>query len=170
MPSLDDVYRQFGETAEASQLLEVELGNIALMHKLLKKNLILEKNTDLATSIFDKINKSTLGQLLKQVGKSTDHIDELYSKLENALKVRNRLTHSFYREHNFRRNTEDGRLIMLDDLVNMHDILIEAYSVTDRPKGAGDDRPKGATRRGCFWVSGVVKSSLKDPFCQALFS
>jgi len=43
-------------------------------------------------------------------------------------------------------------------------------SVTDRPKGAGHDRPKGATRRGCFWVSGVVKSSLKDPFCQALFS
>jgi len=36
--------------------------------------------------------------------------------------------------------------------------------VTDRPKGAGHDRPKGATRRGCFWVSGVVKSSLKDTF------
>ena len=44
------------------------------------------------------------------------------------------------------------------------------HAVTDRPKGAGHDRPKGATRRGCFWVSGVVKSSLKDPFCQALFS
>jgi DNA polymerase III delta prime subunit len=127
MASLDDVYRQFGETAEAAQLLETELGNMALMIKVLEKNLILEKNTDLATSIFDKINKSTLGQLLKQVGKSPDHIDEIYSKLENALKVRNRLAHSFYREHNFRRNTEDGRSIMLEDLINMHDILLEAY-------------------------------------------
>ena len=65
--------------------------------------------------------------MLKQVGKSTNHIDEVYSILENALKVRNRLSHSFYREHNFRRNTEDGCLIMLKDLVGMHDILLEAY-------------------------------------------
>jgi len=52
MASIDDVYRQFGETAETAQLLEVELGNIAVMHKLVEKNLFLEKNIDLATSIF----------------------------------------------------------------------------------------------------------------------
>ncbi|GAB6910157.1 conserved hypothetical protein [Desulfosarcina cetonica] len=127
MTSLDDVYRQFGETAEAAQLLEVELGNIAIMHNLLDKNLIDEKSPDAAASIFQKINRSTLGQLLKQVGKSTDYIDEIYSKLDNALKVRNRLSHSFYREHNFRRNTEDGRLIMLNDLVKMHDLILDAY-------------------------------------------
>jgi len=64
---------------------------------------------------------------LKQVGKSENHIDEVYSKLEDALKVRNRLSHSFFREHNFRRNTEDGCSIMLKDLICMHDILLEAY-------------------------------------------
>lgn len=127
MASIDDVYRQFGETAEAAQLLEVELGNIALVHKLSEKNLFNEQNTDLANLIFKRINRTTLGQLLKQVGKSTDHIDEVYSKLENALKVRNRLAHSFYREHNFRRNTEEGCSIMLKDLMNMHDILLDAY-------------------------------------------
>lgn len=127
MASLADVYRQFGETAEAAQLLEVELGNIALMHNLSEKNLFHEKNIDLANSIFNEINKTTLGQLLKQVGRSTDYIDQVYSKLENALKVRNRLAHSFYREHNFRRNTEDGCSIMLKDLIEMHDILLEAY-------------------------------------------
>jgi hypothetical protein len=127
MASLDDVYRQFGETAEAAQLLEVELGNIALTHNLSEKNLFLEKNTDLANSIFNEINRTTLGQLLKQVGRSTNYIDEVYSKLENALKVRNRLAHSFYREHNVRRNTEDGCSIMLKDLIEMHSILIEAY-------------------------------------------
>ena len=31
MPTLDDVYRKFGETAEAAQLLETDLGTIALM-------------------------------------------------------------------------------------------------------------------------------------------
>lgn len=28
MPGLDDIYRKFGEAAEAAQLLETELGNM----------------------------------------------------------------------------------------------------------------------------------------------
>jgi hypothetical protein len=52
----------------------------------------------------------------------------------------------------------------------LYALTIEELPVTDRPKGAGDDRPNGATRRGCFWVSGVVRNSLKAPFCQAIFS
>lgn len=31
MPTLHDVYRKFGETAEAAQLLETELGNVLLL-------------------------------------------------------------------------------------------------------------------------------------------
>jgi hypothetical protein len=39
------VYRSFpfGETAEAAQLLEAEIGNMALMIKVLENNLILKK-------------------------------------------------------------------------------------------------------------------------------
>jgi hypothetical protein len=48
-------------------------------------------------------------------------------------------------------------------------LLVSEGFVTDRPKGAGDDRPNGATRRGGFWVSGVAKSSIKDPFGKAFF-
>ncbi len=47
--------------------------------------------------------------------------------LLNALKERNRLVHSFYREHNFRRNSEDGCQQMFDDLENIHGVLLEAY-------------------------------------------
>lgn len=31
MPSLDDVYRKFGEVSEVAQLLETELGTMPLM-------------------------------------------------------------------------------------------------------------------------------------------
>ena len=48
MTSLDDVYRKFGETSEAAQLLETELGNMLMMIKGLENNLIMEKNPDLA--------------------------------------------------------------------------------------------------------------------------
>ena len=85
MTSLDDVYRKFGETSEAAQLLETELGNILMMIKGLENNLIQEQNTDLALSIYRKINKSTLGQLLKQIGRSTASIDEIVLNLEHAL-------------------------------------------------------------------------------------
>ena len=135
MTSLDDVYRKFGETAEAAQLLETELGNMLLMIKGLEENLILEPNPDLALSIYKKINKSTLGQLLKQIGKSTNSIDEMLSMLERAQKERNRLSHSFYKEHNFRRNTNEGRSIMLEDLNNIHDLLLDAYKAVLRISG-----------------------------------
>jgi hypothetical protein len=58
MPALDEVYRKFGEVAEAAQLL----------------------------------------------------------LLANALAERNQPFHSFYRKHNFRRNSKEGRAKMLEDL------------------------------------------------------
>ena len=40
---------------------------------------------------------------------------------------RNRLTHSFYLQHNFRRNSDDGRDVMLRDLEAIHEDLLDAY-------------------------------------------
>ena len=40
---------------------------------------------------------------------------------------RNRLSHSFYREHNFRRNSGDGRALMMQDLETIHAVILEAY-------------------------------------------
>ena len=127
MASLDDVYRKFGETAEAAQLLETELGNILMLIRVLEENLIIKQASDYSFLILEKINKNTLGQLLKQIGRSTDYIDVFALKLEQALKERNRLSHSFYREHNFRRNTDEGRAIMLEDLEKIHEVLLDAY-------------------------------------------
>jgi hypothetical protein len=48
---------------------------------------------------------------------------------KKALKERNRLSHSFYREHNFRRNSFEGCQVMLEDLEVMHETILEAYTV-----------------------------------------
>jgi hypothetical protein len=47
--------------------------------------------------------------------------------LGKALDERNRLFNSFYRQHNFRRNSDDGRQRMLDDLESVHKTLLDAY-------------------------------------------
>jgi hypothetical protein len=45
VPTLDDVYRKFGETAEAAQLLETELGTKLLVRRGVAANLLNEPNS-----------------------------------------------------------------------------------------------------------------------------
>src|SRR4051794_12579013 len=115
-PTLHDVYRKFGEVAEAAQLLETELGTMLLFVRWEEHDLFAGDNGELATEIYKKINKSTLGQLLKQLAKSAGFAGDLEMLLANALAERNSLFHSFYRKHNFRRNSDEGCATMLEDL------------------------------------------------------
>lgn len=126
MPTLDDVYRKFGEASEAAQLLETELGNILIKIGVAEEHLLSESNPERASALFMKINRQTLGQLLKHVNNSTESVSHLEALLSRALADRNRLSHSFYRRHNFRRNSEEGRVLMLKDLESIHDTLLEA--------------------------------------------
>jgi hypothetical protein len=127
MPTLDDVFRKFGETAEAAQLLETELGNLLMMARCIDAGLLENKNPALAGDILDSVNRQTLGQLLKSANNHLQSLDSLDSLLTEARNGRNRLSHSFYRRHNFRRNSGEGRTLMLTDLDTIHSALLLAY-------------------------------------------
>lgn len=127
MPTLDDVYRKFGETAEAAQLLETELGTILFAARCIDEGLIENKNPARAANILDSVDRHTLGQLLKALKNHTQSLDVLESLLSKARDERNRLSHSFYRKHNFRRNSDQGRTLMLQDLESIHSSLLDAY-------------------------------------------
>lgn len=129
MATIEQVHRQFGEAAEAGQLLETHLGNMMLEHHVHAENMIDVKNPERAKELLDEINKYTLGQLLRKFHKSGPTLKSLEAQLEKALDERNRLAHRFFRYHNLRRNSAEGRDIMLNDLVAIHDVLIEAYQV-----------------------------------------
>lgn len=124
MVSLDDVYRKFGEVSEAAQLLETELGNI-----LLESHLFSVKPGEEAAELIQRVNRSTLGQMLKRIGETSqnpEHATDLFAK---ALAERNRLSHSFYRQHNFRRNSPEGCSLMISDLEAIHRTLLDAYKM-----------------------------------------
>jgi hypothetical protein len=127
VPTLDDVYRKFGETSEAAQLLETELGTMLLEVTAIEEDLVNNPDSEIATEIYKRINKHTLGQLIKNLGNKTDDFGLLEELLNAALSNRNKLAHSFYLQHNLRRNSEEGRAVMINDLNNMHDQLLEAY-------------------------------------------
>ncbi|MBS0526435.1 MAG: hypothetical protein JSS04_22585 [Proteobacteria bacterium] len=140
MPTLDEVYRKFGEVAEAAQLLETELGTMQLCAEGWEHDLFAGDKGELATEIYNQINKSTLGLLLRQLAKSVGFSGDLELLLANALAERNQLFHSFYRKHNFRRNSDDGRAKMLEDLDRKHGTILGAYKAVIRLSGVDLDR------------------------------
>ena len=127
MPTLEDVYRKFGETAEAAQLLETELGNMLFLTGAIDAGLLGQPDGKRATDLLEFVNRQTLGQLLRSLNRSIDDLDTLSEVLDPALLARNRLSHSFYREHNFHRNTSEGCALMLADLESLHETIIGAY-------------------------------------------
>ena len=139
MPTLDEVYRKFGEVSEAAQLLETELGTLLLTHKCIDAGLLERPSSERATAIYTHINKQTLGQLIRSFGTIGHSIEDLEQRLLDALASRNRLTHTFYLRHNFRRNSDDGREVMLRDLEAMHDDFLEAYKAVSLISGVDMD-------------------------------
>jgi hypothetical protein len=126
VPTLDDIYRKFGATVEAAELLETQLCTMLLFSRGAEQGLFIEPNAELASDLYSTINRRTLGQLIKDMG-NAQSLDALETLLSNALRERNRLFHSFYRQHNFRRNSEEGRAVMWNDLETIHDTLLRAY-------------------------------------------
>lgn len=140
MPTLEEVFCKFGEVAEAAQLLETELGTVMLHVKGVEHDLYIGDKGELATEIYKQINKSTLGQLLKQVAKPAGFSEDLELLLAKALADRNYLFHSFYRKHNFRKNSDEGRANMLADLETRHQRILDAWITILRLQGYDLDK------------------------------
>jgi hypothetical protein len=138
MPTRDDIYRKFGEVSEAAQLVETELGTMLLFFGVVAEGLItptLEVDGKRATELLGRIHRQTLGQLVKNTKRHTDALDKLEPMLSAALEERNRLSHHFYRQHNWRINTDAGRALMLDDLESIHNTLIKVYKLLNLLSG-----------------------------------
>jgi hypothetical protein len=140
MPKLDDVYWKFGFAAEAAQLLETELGNALIEHGIVEENLVNQPNPNRAADLFRQINHHTLGQLITKLKAKNQSIANLEGVLAKALDERNRLFHSFYRQHNLRRNSDEGRQRMLDDLEAIHNTLLDAYKAVLLLSGVDMDK------------------------------
>ncbi|MDP3230083.1 MAG: hypothetical protein Q8N13_19210 [Acidovorax sp.] len=131
MPTLIDVYAKFGFAAEAAQLLETELGNLLLSEAIGLHGFRKTQNKALAKKILGEIDRKTLGQLIQALKKNQPD-EKLQELLALALSERNRLNHSFYRQHNLRRNSEEGRMLMLADLEVIHERILTAYAAASQ--------------------------------------
>ena len=129
MIPIEAIYTKFGFVSEAAQLLEMELGTLLLYSDAERKGLMKNPNPELAKKIYERVNKQTLGRLINNSKNKVESVEKLESQLLSALKERNRLFHSYFRQHNFRlrAKSDEGRIIMLKDLEKMHVIILDAY-------------------------------------------
>ena len=142
-PSLDDIYRKFGEASEAAQIIETELGTMLLFCDAVDAGLIserLEGDGKRASEILDRINRQTLGRLIKNTAGRAEQLDQLEALLAGALKARNRLSHSFFREHNLRKFSGQGRAMMMEDLDAIHTILLDTIKALSLASGIDLDK------------------------------
>ncbi|MDJ0709574.1 MAG: hypothetical protein QNJ14_04240 [Woeseiaceae bacterium] len=135
MPTIEDVYWKFGFVSEAAQLLETELGTLLFRSGAIEAGLFESPDHDKAWELLQLVNRKTLGQLIRSLGSTDYSVDDLEELMTKALRERNRLTHSFYRQHNYRRNSEDGCAVMLEDLESIHETILDAYKAVMKLSG-----------------------------------
>ena len=129
MPERHELYAKFGIAAETAQLFETELGTLVLMLQSIEKGWHVAPDTEAARRVLDDIERSTLGRLLKSLGRQLTLIDGLEDVFSSALSARNRLTHGWFESHNYKIQSKSGRIEMAADLDNLHSELFSAWQL-----------------------------------------
>jgi hypothetical protein len=129
MATREQVYEKFGITAEAAQLFETELGTILLALEGEKQGWHIAADAKRATVFYEKLNRKTLGELLRSVREYVDFAPDVDAAFEIALAARNRLNHGFFERHNLAIFSEAGCVAMIADLDRLHDQLLAAYNI-----------------------------------------
>ena|ERR1700674_4132053 len=125
------LYLEFGRTAEMAQVMELEAGNLALSFAAFAfdPSKITDDERCLLRAIVDDVNSRTFGNLLKQIRKIGGVDEGIQRIVDEALEKRNYLVHKFFRSHNLRINSEEGRKEMIADLGAIHESLSRAHAV-----------------------------------------
>lgn len=126
-----ELYAEFGMVAEKAQVLEFEAGNVALVFLTIffDKNDITPELTEMFKNIVDDLNHKTFGAMVRQLKKTLNLSDSIIEVIDEALERRNYLTHHFFRTHNFRLFSEEGRKIMMAELKEIQEIIDKAHQM-----------------------------------------
>ena len=114
---LNAIFACFGSAAQHSQFFEVALGEFLMVYnKIFRKSLTLNDLEAIET----RLGKKTIGALLQEFRKYvTIDNGRIEQYLDDALVKRNFLMHHFFRVRQEEFITENGRMGMLKELVNI---------------------------------------------------
>jgi hypothetical protein len=133
-----ELYYEFGRAAEMAQVLETEIGNLALVYAtmLVDTSKITDEQRHFFQALVQDVNKRTFGNLFRQIQKMAQLDDSIIATVNNALEKRNYLTHKFFRKHNFAIYSVEGRQTMLAEIREIHESLSLAHTVLSGMTGS----------------------------------
>src|SRR5215470_3646909 len=128
---LRELYYEFGRAAEMAQVMETEAGNLALVYAtmLIDTSRITDEQREFFRALVQDVNKSTFGNLFRQIQKMGQIDDNIIATVNDALEKRNYLTHQFFRKHNFAIHSVEGRKTMLAEIREIQESLSLAHTV-----------------------------------------
>ena len=129
MASRETVYQCFGRAAELAQLLEMEVGTALLALDALESQRFLTPDSQAYLRLRGAIESQTLGQALRRMREKLQSIDDLELVFSEALRFRIRLSHRFFPDHGLSMLSDDGRLRMVTELIDMSSTLQRAYQL-----------------------------------------
>ena len=128
---LQNLYTEFGRTAEMAQVMEVEAGNLALTFVSLAfdPETITDDERRFFRAVAEDVNRRTFGYLLKEIRKIGNIDEEIESSINMALEKRNYLVHGFFRTHNLGIHSKEGREAMRRELQEIYEALSRAHTI-----------------------------------------
>lgn len=155
-----EVYAQFGLTVYKAQVLEKGIVNVTTFAEAVATG---ERDPDRFAALYDSLWDSnfqlTLGPLLKKFRRVVDGDHRLAADLSDALKVRNRLAHTFFWEHAEGMMSFTGREEMLSELL----LHLERFRALDeRVDGITHDRLVTVARWTPERISHEIEAKMRE--------
>lgn len=130
-PDYDDpkeLYAFFGLAFYKANILEQGVVNLAVA-------LMAQGNLGVTVGdvnrLYDSFDTKTFGPVLRIAKERYSFTSEFSKKLDQALSYRNYLAHGFFKQHDINHMSEDGRKIMIDELIEIWMHLAEADRIID---------------------------------------
>jgi len=108
-----EVFAFFGLCSYSAQVLEQGLVNLAVGLRALGLSQLTEEDFD---SLFEKMGRKTLGQLIADVRPYVKVSAELEQAIVKVLNDRNYIAHTFFVNHDIYFMSDQGRVKMIDEL------------------------------------------------------
>jgi hypothetical protein len=117
-----DTYAYYGLAMYTAQVFEHEVVNLLVLARIVRAA---EKAEDILSDPWEQRFRDTLGQLFKRLKPYLAHDQQLLKDIEEGVRVRNHLAHSYWRVHDEDFLSIRGRAEMITELIEIRDMFAD---------------------------------------------
>jgi hypothetical protein len=117
-----DTYAYYGLTMYTAQVFEHEVVNLLVLARIVRAQ---ENAERILSDPWERRFRDTLGELFKRLKPFLAHDQQLLNDVAEAVRIRNRLAHAYWREHAEDAVSVTGRAEMIAELIKIKDLFTD---------------------------------------------